>query len=103
MTGNKVQVNNETHIPSLNNLPDEQNIPQYLPDVEVEIQRRVNQRWECERERTIESSRYTHHSRDMNMSENSEAHSAQHNWQERRHRAPTVPMAVPATQSDDTI
>ncbi|GAA0153674.1 hypothetical protein LIER_11852 [Lithospermum erythrorhizon] len=101
MSGNNVQVNNETHIPSLSNLPNEQNIPQYPPDVKTEIQRRVNERWERKRERTIQSSRYTHHSRDRNMSENSEAHSAQHNPQERRHRATTVPMAEPATQSYD--
>ncbi|GAA0168410.1 hypothetical protein LIER_23134 [Lithospermum erythrorhizon] len=99
MSGNNVENNNETHIPSLNNQPDEQDIPQYPTDIETEIQRRVNERWERERENTIQSSHYTHYSRDRVVSESNEAPSAQNNPHERR---PAVPMAVPATQNDDT-
>ncbi|GAA0170976.1 hypothetical protein LIER_25122 [Lithospermum erythrorhizon] len=83
MSGDNVHHNNDTHIPSQNNPQNEQNQPQYPMDIEVEIQRRVNDTLEHEREKTIQSSRYTHYSRDRAMSESSEAPSAQDNPRER--------------------
>ncbi|GAA0161181.1 hypothetical protein LIER_17553 [Lithospermum erythrorhizon] len=84
MSRNNVQNNNDTHIPSNNNPPNEQNIARYPAYMEAKIERRVNEIWECEREGTIQSSLYTHHSRDRTVSQSSEVPSAQNKSHERR-------------------
>ncbi|GAA0164283.1 hypothetical protein LIER_19959 [Lithospermum erythrorhizon] len=91
MSGNNIH-NNETHIPSQNNLPNEQNRPQYLADVEAEIRRRVNEELARALERTNQSCRYTHFSREGSEYEGSEAYSAQNNLPKRRTTAPAVPL-----------
>ncbi|GAA0161698.1 hypothetical protein LIER_17952 [Lithospermum erythrorhizon] len=103
ISGNNVQNNNETRIRSLNNPPDEQNSRQYLSDIEAKILRRANERWEREREKTIQSSRYTHYSKDRAVSESSDTPRPQNYPHERRPTAPALPIGLPATQSDDAI
>ncbi|GAA0152325.1 hypothetical protein LIER_10836 [Lithospermum erythrorhizon] len=103
MSGNNLQVKNETHIPSQDNLPNEQNKPQYPADVEAEIHQRVNEELPRERGMANKSSHYTHFSREEAEYEGSEAHSAQNNPHERCPTVHAVPIVVPATQSDDAM
>ncbi|GAA0185485.1 hypothetical protein LIER_32773 [Lithospermum erythrorhizon] len=83
MSTNNIHHTNEAHIPSQNNPPNEQHAPQYLADIEAEIQQSVNDALESEREKTVQSSSYTHYSRHRARSESIEAPSANDNMCER--------------------
>ncbi|GAA0166382.1 hypothetical protein LIER_21546 [Lithospermum erythrorhizon] len=82
-----------------------QNIPsnqqthnQYPEDIEAEIQRRVNEQLHKEREKTMQSSRYTHHDRHGDTAKSSEDQRRTHENHERR--SPAAPTQVPAAHSD---
>ncbi|GAA0174226.1 hypothetical protein LIER_27665 [Lithospermum erythrorhizon] len=84
MSGNNLHTTNDTHVPLQNNWLNQQQRPQNLADIEAEIQRRVNEALERERDKTTQSFRYTHHSRGKATSESSEAPNSHRNQEERR-------------------
>ncbi|GAA0184978.1 phosphatase [Lithospermum erythrorhizon] len=63
MCGNNLHTTNDAHVPSQNNSLNQQQRHQYLADIEAEIQLRVNEALERERDKTTQSSCYIHHSR----------------------------------------
>ncbi|GAA0185922.1 hypothetical protein LIER_33210 [Lithospermum erythrorhizon] len=90
MSANNIHHTNEEHIPSQKNPPNEQHAPRYPPDIEAEIQQPVDAALLREREKAVQSSRYTHYSRHRTRSESSKAPRTNNNMRERRPSALAV-------------
>ncbi|GAA0166192.1 hypothetical protein LIER_21406 [Lithospermum erythrorhizon] len=95
-----MSVHESSHHPHQHLLSNGQPRNQYPEDIEAEIQRRVNEQFNKERERTMHSSRQTNRQEWDDTAESSEAVRRTRDNHERRSNAPAEPSQVPASHVD---